>query len=165
MVTEGSGGAGGTGATQSSTSATGGNCDCPLGVYKPVCGVDGMTYDAACGRECVPVDIACEGECPCDPCAALENEYLEVLAAAKACSPMLTVEQCTLLVDNELACPCGGTFVNPNNAEVAKLFELRDEFSNMGCRDLVSCPDILCAMPEGGRCDGASASCVDIATL
>jgi hypothetical protein len=41
------------------------DCDCPLGAYRPVCGVDGTTYDATCGNECVPVDIACNGECPC----------------------------------------------------------------------------------------------------
>jgi hypothetical protein len=41
-------------------------CDCMLGAYFPVCGVDGMTYDATCGLECVPVEILCMGvECPC----------------------------------------------------------------------------------------------------
>jgi hypothetical protein len=41
-------------------------CDCPLGAYFPVCGVDGMTYDATCGLECVPVEPLCMGvECPC----------------------------------------------------------------------------------------------------
>jgi hypothetical protein len=44
------------------------DCDCALGAYVPVCGVDGQTYDAACGRECVPVSIACDGECPCTDC-------------------------------------------------------------------------------------------------
>ena len=46
------------------------NCDCVLGAYVPVCGVDGQTYDAACGRQCVPVAIACNGECPCSGCIA-----------------------------------------------------------------------------------------------
>jgi hypothetical protein len=40
-------------------------CDCALGAYIPVCGVDGQTYDATCGRDCVSVEIACDGECPC----------------------------------------------------------------------------------------------------
>lgn len=46
------------------------NCDCALGAYVPVCGIDGQTYDATCGRECVPVAIACNGECPCSDCIA-----------------------------------------------------------------------------------------------
>lgn len=42
------------------------NCDCVLGAYIPVCGVDGQSYDATCGNACVPVEIACSGECPCE---------------------------------------------------------------------------------------------------
>jgi hypothetical protein len=57
------------GASAESTGAdagtTGDPCDCPMGANTPVCGVDGMTYDATCGAQCVPVDIACNGECPC----------------------------------------------------------------------------------------------------
>lgn len=41
------------------------NCECVLGAYVPVCGVDGETYDATCGDECVSVAIACRGQCPC----------------------------------------------------------------------------------------------------
>lgn len=41
------------------------DCDCQLGAYVPVCGVDGMTYDATCGNECVAVEVECMGECPC----------------------------------------------------------------------------------------------------
>lgn len=52
-------------ATGAGSTATGDDCDCGVGAYVPVCGVDGMTYDAACGRQCVPVDVACSGECPC----------------------------------------------------------------------------------------------------
>jgi hypothetical protein len=39
-------------------------CACNLPVILPICGVDGVTYDA-CERECISVEIACEEECPC----------------------------------------------------------------------------------------------------
>jgi hypothetical protein len=60
-------GGGGTGGSAAATGGSGGvDCDCALGAYIPVCGVDGMTHDATCGVACVPVDIQCRGECPCD---------------------------------------------------------------------------------------------------
>lgn len=49
-----------------SGSETGTHCECSNGAYVPVCGVDGMTYDATCGLECVEAEILCMGfECPC----------------------------------------------------------------------------------------------------
>jgi hypothetical protein len=79
--------------------------------YDPVCGFDGVTYNAACGPGCVPMGIACRGECPCatsdpcinsrcgdpcDPCAGLPNcfapdvrtfcdEKLQCTASVPAC--------------------------------------------------------------------------------
>ncbi len=76
----GSSGAGGTGAVSGGggqTAGSGGSstddCDCALGGYTPVCGVDGKTYDATCGVECVPVAVACAGECPCASDACTED--------------------------------------------------------------------------------------------
>ena len=57
--------AGGAAGTPPVGGAGGVDCDCAVGAYVPVCGVDGVTYDAACGRVCVPVEIACDGMCPC----------------------------------------------------------------------------------------------------
>jgi hydroxyacylglutathione hydrolase len=48
------------------------NCGCLA--TQPVCGIDGMSYDAGCGVQCVPVQIVCMSQCPCgsttDPTAA-----------------------------------------------------------------------------------------------
>ncbi len=41
------------------------DCQCLVGAYVPLCGQDGVTYDAACGRACVTAPIACDGQCPC----------------------------------------------------------------------------------------------------
>lgn len=67
-TTETTGDATSSGSTTSMAETTMGvdPCDCQVGAYYPVCGVDGMTYDASCGIECVEVEILCEGfECPC----------------------------------------------------------------------------------------------------
>src|SRR5262245_34157940 len=91
---EGSGGATGSTTSAQTSTGSGDDCACAKGAYVPVCGEDGMTYDAACGRHCVPVPIACQGECPCDECALIEQEYLKTVAEAKACMPRWQVVQC-----------------------------------------------------------------------
>ncbi|MFO0634154.1 MAG: hypothetical protein U0168_15010 [Nannocystaceae bacterium] len=63
----GSGSDSGTGGTSDGSGTTGADCDCDAGASVPVCGVDGMDYDAACGIECVPVVISCMQACPCPP--------------------------------------------------------------------------------------------------
>jgi hypothetical protein len=58
--------AGGAAAGDTASGGSGGvDCQCARGGHFPVCGVDGVTYEAICGIACVPVDIACEGNCPC----------------------------------------------------------------------------------------------------
>lgn len=62
-------GTGGT-TTGGASSGTGGlpaicGCDAPS---RPVCGIDGVNYDAACGQQCVVVDVECDGICPCAGC-------------------------------------------------------------------------------------------------
>jgi hypothetical protein len=62
---------------------TGDPCNCMAGGYAPMCGVDGMTYDAICGIECVPVEIECEGECPC---SSLECGPMSCAATDAVCT-------------------------------------------------------------------------------
>lgn len=54
-------------------------CDCEWN-YRPVCGVDGYTYDNKCTMDCVNVKMSSYGECPsiklsCDYCSSV---YLPV---------------------------------------------------------------------------------------
>ena len=162
---QGAGGSPGAGG-DTGVGGTGGDpCDCDLGAYVPVCGVDGMTYDATCGTECVPVDVACQGECPCaDPdCDALQQQYAEQLALAKACNPAVSVEQCTQTVGSDLACQCP-TYVNGANAEaLSALAALVTQWNAAGCGD--GLPPCSCANPVGGFCQPdatrTSGSCVD----
>jgi len=54
-------------------------CDCEK-KYRPVCGVDGLTYDNKCALDCVGTKMSSYGECPsiklsCDYCS---NVYMPV---------------------------------------------------------------------------------------
>jgi len=161
------GGAGGSGATGTGTAGSGGvDCNCAVGAYVPVCGMDGVTYDAACGRQCVPVQTECDGPCPCVDCDDLEVQYTSALAAARSCSPILAFEQCTEEVPDQLACPCT-TFINPGNTEaVNQLRRLQGLWNDNGCGDLIDCPAVACVEPGYSFCEptggsGDSGACVD----
>ena len=172
--TAGSGGSGASGASGTGTAGNGGRggndpCDCGNDAYIPVCGEDGMTYNANCGVECVPVRIDCEGECPCDgppSCSDLELEYAEVLKTAKNCSPMLAVEQCLVPAQTELACPCPTWVEQANSAAIMRLAELQSLWNQLNCQNGVGCPDVECPMPAGASClpnsNGTSGSCTDV---
>ena len=127
-------------------------CECGDAAYIPVCGDDGMTYNAVCGEECVPVPIDCDGECPCNStaCADLETQYAEALAKAKECSPMLPVEQCLAKAADELACPCP-TFVNEGDGK-QQMDQLQQQWDALGCGALIDCPEIACPEPAGAQC-------------
>lgn len=73
------------------------NCECTLGAYFPVCGVDGQSYDATCGRECVSVEIACDGECPCESgsCAVECTGIAPDQEVVDACSAITDMAACT----------------------------------------------------------------------
>ncbi|MBE7479786.1 MAG: hypothetical protein HS104_07360 [Polyangiaceae bacterium] len=98
-------------------------------------------------------------------CSGLEADYKTTLAAAKECSTLLPTLQCTVLVDDQLACPCS-TYANPaNTAEITKLQQLKTSWVTSGCNVGVICPAIACLVPSGASCTGSSGtksgSCVD----
>ena len=177
----GGGGTGGTATGSGGNAGGGGNsgggggnvgggdpCDCRVGAYVPVCGEDGMTYDAACGEQCVPVPIECDGACPCNAqaCADLETQYAAALAEAKQCSPQLPVEQCLSTADDALACPCPTTVNKGPGTE--KMDQLREQWNNLGCGDVIDCPEIACPEPAAGQCvpnpNGPNGVCSDLYT-
>lgn len=147
-----------------STSTTGGSCDCARGAYVPVCGVDGRTYDATCGEQCVPVEIACQGECPCPTCDTLHQQYLEAIDDAQVCDPGINLAQCTLQLDDQLACPCP-TFVNPSNAAAIRQAQsLQAQWDALGCSAQVNCPAVECIAPMSASCVANSiaiGACID----
>ena len=145
-----------------SSGAGGPGCDCDAPSI-PVCGADGMPYDAGCGDQCVPVDIACRHACPCGLCQDLEMSYGEALRDAKRCEPN-GGNTCTELMQNELTCPCN-TFVNGANDEaLAELEDLQSQWLQAGCHNDILCPDIACAEPMSAECDSSgqgSGTCRD----
>lgn len=164
----GSGGGGTGGTATGSGGGTGGGdpCDCGDDGYIPVCGEDGMTYDAVCGEACVPVPIDCDGECPCNAttCADLETQYADALAKAKECSPMLPVEQCLSKANDALACPCP-TFVNEGDGK-QQMDQLQQQWDALDCGMLVNCPEIACPEPAAAQCtpssNGTGGVCSDL---
>ncbi|MBI2893103.1 MAG: hypothetical protein HYY06_06090 [Deltaproteobacteria bacterium] len=81
---------------------------CQCGAERvPVCGVDGLTWDAACGEECIPVEIECEGECPCPDCDCAVGAYVPVCGMDGQTYDAACGEEC---VPVEIACqgecPC-----------------------------------------------------------
>jgi hypothetical protein len=96
----------------------------------------------------------------------MQTTYASVLATAKTCNPVVTVQQCTAKVDDELACPCS-TFINPSNtAAAAELAKLQISWKAKSCQLGIVCPAALCPQPSGAACVGAGGgtkgSCHDI---
>jgi hypothetical protein len=99
-------------------------------------------------------------------CGALEQAYSDVLTQAKVCNPFIDMNECTAQVADQLACPCGPTFVNGGNGETIKMLqEIQDQWSAQKCYEGIGCPAIACQPPAGGGCEvdasGKSGSCQD----
>lgn len=153
-VNEGTGGGGTGGGAPTSTSSS---IACSCDAYFPVCGADGQTYNAGCGDDCVPVEIACRNECPCVSCDDLRAAYLETIAEAKACNPLIDFNECTELVPDRLDCPCS-TYVNAGDqAALETLAELRARFEANACSS-GACPAVECEPAASAACVGDGAS-------
>jgi len=97
-------------------------------------------------------------------CDALEKEYAAALADAKQCNPMMSSPQCTVLVPDELACPCDTYVSADNQLTLAKLKDLQTQWATASC--VVPCPAIACVAPQGAGCipsgaGGDAAECQD----
>lgn len=79
------------------------SCVC-IGVFEPVCGVDGRNYVNACEAECADVRVRHEGYCedPPDPCALIDCEQGFICVEGKCVPEECPVE--THIVDDDGNC-------------------------------------------------------------
>ncbi len=101
------------------------------------------------------------------PCSALAQVYSEQIAKAKLCDSLSATQQCTLQVADALECPCGPTFVNPDNGNaITTLNELQAQWNAQKCSEGINCPAIACETPALGACEvdatTGQASCQDM---
>jgi hypothetical protein len=141
----GGGGSGGSGG--SATGGTGGvDCNCTLGAYVAVCGVDGKTYDATCGTVCVPVQIACSGECPCPDAGTPSCGDAGFCLQGAACVEVHYAPNCTPLSDVDAGCPTGQTMSFCGGAGGACCCDAPppNTYSCQPCAGAVDCSCVQC---------------------
>jgi hypothetical protein len=82
-------------------------------------------------------------------CQHLETQYAAALKAAKVCNPVLTVVQCTVTVDDELACPCLTHVDQSHQAEITLMANLKAQWKKLGCQQGVVCHGGPCPVTTG----------------
>lgn len=109
-------------------------------------------------------DLGPKPDLPGDPkttCEQLDKLYVQAIQKAKACSPMLPVVHCTVLVKATLICPCP-TYVEKKTTE---LTQLDKQFTALNCAQHFVCPKVPCKVPSGANCKsggpGGPGGCVD----
>jgi hypothetical protein len=100
------------------------------------------------------------GECVEPPsCEEIDAVYREAIEQARACKALQPSQQCNLVVEDSLLCPCK-IHVNKNNATVNELDQIRKTFFDVGCQPIDcdrACPFFnvavcLPAVGSGGQC-------------
>ncbi len=126
--------------------------DCPAGYQCVGCGAD----------PCCPMCGVCYGKCsppPATTCSDIALGYINVIKAARLCTLADGPKgpQCTLKVDDKIACPCP-TFINPaNKASVTALASLKTAWKANKCdANRGACPPVTCNVPTGSACKGTS---------
>jgi len=143
---------------------------CIASVNAPVCACNATTYKNACAAAVAGWSVAYPESCNDDDCIRLNNEFLEVLRAAKRCDPNNRAS-CTgewsAHPDRGLFCQNCDTHVSSTNTNAIKTMEtMKQQWTKGGCStNSQFCP--LCSKNTVGVCqaDGSdsrtTSHCVD----
>ena len=91
-------------------------------------------------------------------CDQLQGLYIDAVAALKVCNSAISSLQCTVMVNDQLACPCL-TSINVNAPNPEALDELQAQWDMAGCGEGIVCPAVECPEIMGTGC--VSDVCVD----
>ena len=96
-------------------------------------------------------------------CQSLIADYATAFEAARTCSPLLTIVQCTHLASPSLQCPNCTVHIN----DTTRLDQIRAAFQARTDCLFAPCPAILCINPgTSGACvasdSGPAGQCVDV---
>lgn len=84
-------------------------------------------------------------------CGALAQQYVATVDALKTCDEDGDPSQCSLFVNDALACPCL-TSINVNGPGPQLLDNLLAEWEAANCGDDIECPAIACLDIQGTGC-------------
>jgi hypothetical protein len=152
-VVEPAGGGGTAGASSTSSSGTTSSSTSSSGTTSSSTSSSGTTSSSTSSSGTSSTSSSGTGGGPSWTCPQLQEQYGQQLELGRVCHPEMSTLQCTLLIDDQLGCPCP-TFVNPKNAAaVAELEQLHAAWTAQGCDETVDCPGMPCPMPKGAFCE------------
>lgn len=88
-----------------------------------------------------------------EDCTALNLEYVTALEEARVCDPSMHAKQCTVLMADDLGCPCV-VFVNPRNSDARVKMRATSKAWDAGAcsSNIIDCPAIVCQRPTAAEC-------------